>query len=114
MPELVEILFDQNNPDPEHLKFIYSDRPLVTKLVGDVPTSSSSQPSLVAQMLELLELKPGLSVLEIGTGTGYNAALVQEIVGETGRVTTIDIQEGVVMQTRRLLKAAGYKKSKSS
>ena len=50
-----------------------------------MPASSASQPSLVAQMLELLDLTPGLRVLEIGAGTGYNAALMAEIVGDQHR-----------------------------
>jgi protein-L-isoaspartate(D-aspartate) O-methyltransferase len=99
--------FDPQNPDHELLKIIYSDEALLTRLD---PPSSTSQPTLVANMLELLELEPGMNVLEIGAGTGYNAALMQEIVGKRGRITTIDIQEDVVEQTRRLLKAAGYDK----
>ena len=101
---------DPQNPKEEYLKMIYSDTPLVTRMVGKMPTSSTSQPSLVAMMLELLELGPGLRVLEIGAGTGYNAALIQEIVGEDGHVTTIDIQEDVVLQTARLLRTAGYER----
>ncbi len=96
---------DPNSPDPDLLKLVYSDIPLLTRIA---PPSSSSQPYLVAQMLELLELGEGMNVLEIGAGTGYNAALIQEIVGEAGRVTTLDIQEDVVAQTERLLRAAGY------
>ena len=97
--------FDAQYPDPELLKIIYSDRPLLIRLN---PPSSTSQPFLVANMLELLQLEKGMNVLEVGAGTGYNAALMQEIVGKTGHITTIDIQEEVVEQTRRLLKASGY------
>lgn len=97
--------FDAQNPDPELLKLIYSERVLSTRLN---PPSSTSQPALVAYMLEFLELEKGMNVLEIGAGTGYNAALMQEIVGRTGRIATMDIQEDVVEQTRRLLKASGY------
>ncbi|HBR10187.1 TPA: protein-L-isoaspartate(D-aspartate) O-methyltransferase [Candidatus Acetothermia bacterium] len=96
---------DAQNPDPDLLKIIYSNTSLLTKIN---PPSSTSQPSLVASMLELLELKRGMNLLEIGAGTGYNAALMQEIVGKKGHITTIDIQEDVVEQTRRLLKASGY------
>ena len=96
---------DAQNPDPNLLKIIYSDTPLPIRIN---PPSSTSQPSLVASMLELLELKEGMNVLEIGAGTGYNAALMQEIVGSTGHVTTIDIQDDVVQQARRLLQASGY------
>ncbi|MBT9141159.1 MAG: Protein-L-isoaspartate O-methyltransferase [Dehalococcoidia bacterium] len=97
--------FDAQNPDPELLKIIYSDRSLPTSIN---PPSATSQPSLVASMLELLKLQRGMNVLEVGAGTGYNAAMMQEIVGRTGHITTIDIQDDVVDQTRRLLKASGY------
>src|SRR5262249_53574548 len=69
-------------PDAEQLRVLYSDRALITRLGGtgagisQVPISSSTQPSLMAQMLEDLKLEAGLSVLEIGAGTGYNAALL--------------------------------------
>ncbi|MCL0082537.1 protein-L-isoaspartate O-methyltransferase [Dehalococcoidia bacterium] len=96
---------DAQNPDPDLLKIIYSDTPLPIRIN---PPSSTSQPSLVAQMLELLELEKGMNVLEIGAGTGYNAALMQEIVGNTGHVTTIDIQDDVAQQARKLLLASGY------
>jgi len=99
---------DPLSPGPEILKIIYSDKPLVIRLEDGKPTSSTSQPALVAEMLELLELEKGMNVLEIGAGTGYNAALMGEIVGEAGHVTTIDIQEDVIERTGRLLKAAGY------
>lgn len=99
--------FDPQNPEPELLEIIYSDWALLTKLN---PPSSTSQPALVANMLELLELERGMNVLEIGAGTGYNAALMQEIVGEGGHITTIDIQEDVAEQTKRLLRDASYDK----
>jgi protein-L-isoaspartate O-methyltransferase len=48
---------------------------------GKWPTSSSSAPHVMATMLDALELRPGLRVLEIGGGSGYNAALLAELVG---------------------------------
>jgi protein-L-isoaspartate(D-aspartate) O-methyltransferase len=51
--------------------------------------SSSSQPTMMAHMLELLELRPGQRVLEIGAGSGYNAALMAYLAGPG--VTSIDI-----------------------
>src|SRR4051794_643242 len=74
--------FDTRPPDRAGLRLIYSDRALTTRLSdasSDAPgvsISSSSQPSLMAEMLEDLRLAPGLRVLEVGTGTGYNAALL--------------------------------------
>jgi len=103
-----EANFDPENPELETLKLIYSDTPLVTRIIDGISISSTAQPGLVAQMLEFLDLKPGQKVLEIGAGTGYTAALIYEIVGKDGHVITVDIQEDVVAQTRRLLHAAGY------
>lgn len=76
---------------------IYQDEALVTKVdkVGH-PICSSSQPSVMALQLEALDLHPGLSVLEIGTGTGYNAALMGVLVRPTGHVTSIDIDPELV------------------
>ena len=93
----------------EALGVVYSDEALITRRDDEGnPTSSASQPSVVAMMLESLDLEPGMRVLEIGAGTGYNAALMAEMVGDTSLVTTIDIDPDVVAQTRRLLARAGY------
>ena len=101
-----EFQFDATNPD--HLALAYADDALVTRMTGDVATSSISQPGLVGQMLELLELVPGMHVLEIGAGTGYNAALMAELVGPHGSVVTIDIDAAVAEQAGRLLAGNGY------
>ncbi|MEM6527963.1 MAG: methyltransferase domain-containing protein [Chloroflexota bacterium] len=54
-------------------------------------TGGSDHPAQMARMLTIAELEPGHNVLEIGTGTGYNAALLQHIVGDNGNVTTLEI-----------------------
>jgi protein-L-isoaspartate O-methyltransferase len=72
------------------------------------PSSSSSQPSIVADMLHALDPQPGDAVLEIGTGTGWNAALLARRVGPAGRVTTIEIDPRIAEDARRALRAAGY------
>jgi protein-L-isoaspartate(D-aspartate) O-methyltransferase len=99
---------DPEHPRRDHLELIYAATALATRRVNGMPVSSTSLPSLMAQMLELLELGDGLRVLEIGAGTGYNAALMAEIVGDQHLVTTVDVQADVVAQTRRLLARAGY------
>jgi protein-L-isoaspartate(D-aspartate) O-methyltransferase len=72
-----------------------------------VATSSVSAPSVQAVMLEQADLRPGMKVLEIGSG-GYNAALLAEMVGPDGSVTTVDIDPYVTDRASRLLAAAGY------
>ena len=75
------------------LEQIYLDQFIVTKKIKGVPVSTSSTPSIMAKWLELLQLESGHKVLEIGAGTGYNAALMAHIVGETGHVVTIDVDK---------------------
>jgi protein-L-isoaspartate(D-aspartate) O-methyltransferase len=75
---------------------------------GGRAISSSSQPAIMAIMLEQLALQPGHNVLEIGAGTGYNAALMAHIVGEHGHVTTMDIETDLVESARAHLAAAGF------
>lgn len=89
------------------LEKAYSDQAIVTQSIDGVPTSSSSCPSLMAHMLEQLRLEPGHRVLEIGTGTGYNAALISRLVGEAGRVTTIEVDAGIAEQAGTRQREAG-------
>jgi protein-L-isoaspartate(D-aspartate) O-methyltransferase len=72
-----------------------------------VTISSISAPWLQAMMLEQAELQPGMRCLEIGSG-GYNAALMAELVGPSGQVTTVDIDPDVTDRARRCLPDAGY------
>ena len=100
--------FDRDCPTQEDLEEIYSNCALVTAVNGLLPTSSTSQPDLVARMLELLDPRPGQSVLEIGTGTGYNAALLREMVGPDGKVCSIELKEDVAALARKHLDDEGY------
>ncbi|HKR50334.1 MAG TPA: methyltransferase domain-containing protein [Pseudonocardiaceae bacterium] len=72
-----------------------------------LPTSSSTMPSLMIEMLEALDLHDGHRVLEIGTGTGYNAALLSHRLGSE-RVVSIDIDPDLVGVARRRLKELGH------
>ncbi len=92
------------------LEEVYRDQAIVTKSINGQFVSSSSQPAIMAIMLEQLELQPGQRVLEIGAGTGYNAALMAHIVGDTGMVVTIDIDEDIVEGARAHLAAAGFER----
>jgi protein-L-isoaspartate(D-aspartate) O-methyltransferase len=72
-----------------------------------VPVSMVSAAHIQAMMLEQAQLAPGMHVLEIGSG-GYNAALIAELVGPSGDITTVDIDPEVVERAQRCLTAAGY------
>lgn len=72
--------------------------------------SSASQPAIVATMLEQLDLEPGANVLEIGAASGNNAALMANIVGKKGRVSTLEIDEELVRRARRSLDEAGFER----
>lgn len=94
------------DPSPETLRLLYTDRALITSLGGAgllTPISSSSQPSLMAQMLQDLDAAPGQRVLEIGAGTGYNAALIAHITGS--EVISLDVDREVLSQAWDHLRA---------
>ena len=82
-------------------KYAYSDRPLP---IGNDQTIS--QPYIVAYMTQELKLKPEHRVLEIGTGSGYQAAVLAAIVDS---VYTIEIVEPLGITAGKLLKRLGYK-----
>jgi protein-L-isoaspartate(D-aspartate) O-methyltransferase len=92
-------------PGDEVLDLVYSHQSLLTSTGRNgQPPSSSSAPTLMTRMLEALDLCPGLSVLEIGAGTGYNAALITTIT-ETAVVTVeagADTAQGAAESIRRL------------
>jgi len=91
------------------LEEVYSNRVVLTKQDQNGQwISSSSEPAIMAIMLEQLDLEPGQKVLEIGAGTGYNAALMAHIVGETGQVVTVDIDEDIVEAAQAHLRGAGF------
>ncbi|MGE5373592.1 MAG: methyltransferase domain-containing protein [Bacteroidota bacterium] len=91
------------------LEEVYSDRAISAKQDPEGKwISSSSQPAIMAIMLEQLGLEPGHKVLEIGTGPGYNAALMAHIVGEEGQVVSVEIDEDLADAARDRLRQAGF------
>lgn len=90
------------------LEEAYTDDTVVTRRDDTgIPTSSASGPWLVGLMLGQLQVRPGQRVLEIGAGTGYNAALMAELVGPGGHVTTVEIIPEVAEDARKALTSAG-------
>ncbi len=86
------------------LQYAYDDYPLA---IGYGQTIS--QPYIVALMTELLELKGDEKVLEIGTGSGYQAAILAELSGE---VYSIELVEPLALNAQKLLKELGYENIK--
>ncbi|MFC0862230.1 methyltransferase, FxLD system [Sphaerimonospora cavernae] len=93
----------------EPLEAVYDDgnAVLVKRDPNGTATSYLSAAHIQAVMLEQAEIEPGMRVLEIGSG-GYNAALLAELVGAGGKVTSVDIDPDIVARARDCLAAAGY------
>ncbi len=90
------------------LEAAYADQPVFIRWDAGIPISSSTQPTMMVIMAEQLRLEPGSRVLEIGAGTGYNAAILAHVVGESGHVVTIDIDQDIVDEAAGNLSNAGY------
>lgn len=93
--------------DPELLKAIYDDHALAIDVRQGRCLSSTSQPSLMARMMVEAMVRPGGRVLEIGTATGWNAALLSSLVGSRGAVVTVEIDPELAAEARRRLAARG-------
>ncbi|GAA4907755.1 protein-L-isoaspartate(D-aspartate) O-methyltransferase [Streptomonospora salina] len=89
---------------------VYAEQAVVTKRDQErgVALSSVSAPAIIATMLHRADIRPGHRILEIGSG-GYNAALIRELTGAGGDVTSIDIDPEVVDRAGRFLDHAGYR-----
>ncbi|MFA5791849.1 MAG: protein-L-isoaspartate(D-aspartate) O-methyltransferase [Candidatus Paceibacterota bacterium] len=83
----------------QNLNEVYEDHPLS---IGYGQTIS--QPYTVAFMLQELELKKGDKVLEIGTGSGWNAALISCLIGEEGRIYSVEIIKELADKAKEKLK----------
>ncbi len=93
----------------EPAELAYEDTAIVIKSdAGGLPVSASTRPALMAIMLGQLGLAPGQRVLEIGTGSGYNAALITVITAPRGKVVSLDIDLELVERARSSLAAAGF------
>ncbi len=102
-PKILEVM----GRVPRHL---FVDRSLRSRAYGDYPLpirdgQTISQPYIVALMTQLLDIRANERVLEIGTGSGYQAAVLAELAGS---VYTIEIYEGLARRARELLKELGY------
>lgn len=106
---------DPDDPDSiaRWLDLVYSPTTLITDLAEyadrgiQVPVCSSTKPDLMVRMLEALEITDRATVLEIGTGTGYNAGLVAHRLGDDA-VCSVDIDPRLITDARQRLAGLGY------
>jgi protein-L-isoaspartate O-methyltransferase len=89
------------------LRSVYSDETLITQKTAHTVTSSGTMPGLIALMLHALDIENDHRVLQVGTGTGYTAALLCERLG-AGQVTTVDIDPTLVQIAKSRLSSMGY------
>jgi protein-L-isoaspartate(D-aspartate) O-methyltransferase len=89
------------------LTAVYRDEAIVTRRdeSSQAPLSSSSQPAIMALMLEMLDVRDGHRVVEIGAGTGYNAALLAVLAGPSGVVVSLDIDPDTTAAAARALRS---------
>ncbi|MGC0415695.1 methyltransferase domain-containing protein [Embleya sp. AB8] len=107
MSEVPRELF---TPGSTSLTEAYRDRVVVLSVdERGLPDSTVSQPAMVALMLEQLAVRPGMRVLEIGTGSGYNAALLATLVGPTGEVVSIEVSAELAGAAARRLAGLGVR-----
>lgn len=108
--------------DPSWLEHVYSPNVLVTQLddepsawvrarcegpITGTPTCSSSMPAIMSIMLEELHVHDRSRVLEVGTGTGYNAGLLSQRLGSSF-VSSVDIDPALVAGAREALRYCGF------
>lgn len=106
--------YDRDSPEVQ--RWLTEDVCLVTQVddghpaggdQGSLPSSSLSQPSLVVAMLQALQAEDGMRILEIGTGTGYNTALLCERFGSDS-VISVEVDAELADQARTTLDKLGY------
>lgn len=101
----------------QHLGIIYADHPLILKgsdadfrsKQGSKQVSTISQPSFVLRLLDLLDLKEGQSVFELGTASGWNAALMSYLVGHQGKVFTAEIIPDLADLAEKRIDSLGFR-----
>lgn len=91
-----------------HLPALYRDDGLaIAGFEGDEQLSTISRPTVVLLMLELLSIRPGDRIFEVGTGSGWNAALMGALTGPNGYVESVEIISELALQAERAVQRLG-------
>ncbi|WP_033328807.1 methyltransferase domain-containing protein [Streptomyces yerevanensis] len=93
--------------DPDWLDLVYTDDALATQLTDGVATSSSTAPGLMLTMLQALDVADEHRVLEVATGTGYNAALLSERLS-SHQVVSVEVDPVLARLAESRLRRSGY------
>ncbi|MYR31972.1 protein-L-isoaspartate(D-aspartate) O-methyltransferase [Nocardiopsis alba] len=113
--EVVGPPLSRTDAPEEWAEYVYSDGYVVTQAneggeaTMNTPTSSSSAPQIMADMIRAARIVPGMRVLEIGTGTGWNAAILSSLVGPEGTVTTVEVDPRIAEQASERLERIGVR-----
>ena len=105
-PEIIEAFRRVRREDfvlPQYREHAYVDEPLPI-----MEGQTISQPLTVAAMTEALQPKAGQKILEVGAGSGYQAAVLAEIVGQKGKIITLERLRALVEFARKNLRICGY------
>ncbi|MGI8492653.1 MAG: methyltransferase domain-containing protein [Acidimicrobiales bacterium] len=90
------------------LEAVYEDEAIVSKWdEGGRAISSSSQPAMMVMMIEAVGVRSGERILEIGAGTGYNAAILAHVVGTAGTVISVELDEDLALGAAEALASMG-------
>jgi len=97
-------------PKGMNIAEVYQDKTIILKqsATDGLPLSSSTMPGLLASILEAANLKPGMRVMQIGTGPGYLAALIGHLVTASGAVVTIEVDADIAKTAREQLDYMSY------
>lgn len=88
---------------PEYRMMAYEDKPLPL-----FHGATISAPHMVAMMCELIEPRPGMKILEVGTGSGYHAAVCAEAIERRGKIYTVEIVEELAIYAAQNIERLGY------
>lgn len=103
----------RDTKNKEDLRVAYSNQPLLY-VNGDlrVHESSNSEPAFILHLVNLMNIRPSESVLEIGSGTGWLLSILSHMVGDSGSVTGIEVENDLADQSRRNIKEMGLSNAK--